>query len=58
MRMRRHGGYGIGKSPLDAFNPVDKIRFKGIPYRRAVFENGSHVSTKCSFENDLTFTTM
>ena len=34
---------------LDAPNPVDKILFMGIPYRRAVFENGSHVSTKDLF---------
>ena len=51
--MRSHGGYGPGKSPLDTFNPVDKILFMGIPYRRAVFENGSHLSTKFSFENVL-----
>ena len=51
--MRSHGGYGFGKSPLDTLNPVDKILFMGIPYRGAVFENGSHVSIKCSFENVL-----
>ena len=38
---------------LDTFNPVDKILFIVIPYGRAVFKNGSHVSTKCSFENVL-----
>ena len=50
--MRSHGGYGFGKSPLEMFNP-DKILFMGIPYRRTTFENESHISTKCSFENVL-----
>ena len=44
---------GLGKSPLDTFNPVDKILFMGIQYQRAEVENGSHVSTKCSFGNVL-----
>ena len=44
---------GLGKSPLDTFNTVDKILSLGIPYQGAVFENGSYLRTKCSFQNDL-----
>ena len=36
--MRSYGDNGLGKSPLDIFNPVDKILFMGIPYWRAVLE--------------------
>ena len=53
VRMRSNGGYGLGKSPLDTFNPDDKLLSVGIPHRRAVFEKGSHLSTKRSFENVL-----
>ena len=44
---------GLGKSPLDTFNTVDKILSVGIPYQRAVFENGSYLSTKRSYQNDF-----
>ena len=49
--MRSHGGYGLGKSPLDTFNPVDKILFMGNPIPESSIREWVSHKTKCSFEN-------